>query len=786
MTRNYCIHCGVEQSAGNAQLVCGDCAAWLRDGQARYTLLWDGSRSEGPLGFSQVVERLERGLLGARDRISGRGSGYARIDQHPDFAPFFIPGDPRFEKLGADRAALQREQGARVRGRAAARLTRVALVAALLLAPLVVWKSGVLDAHQESIDAMKAKASALFARGTQTVRKAVDEDVALEELRQNQGLPAEDLVSALSMKYEGASGSVVERLDLARVGLLQGTGEGLEAARRELDYALVLEPQNVEVLTAMAVVYTRLASTEPDMGSRGLAWYARALAIEPENPALLRASAGMALASGGYEDAVSKAAKCLAALPDDPLCSWYSGDALAHVGRYDDAVRALGQAAAALNDAPAVQLALARARVESFHYGGAAETLEAFAERYPSDVGIRTLLARLYRDTGRFDDAARAAARAAELDPTQLDVRILRGQLLHHALGKSAEARTLLVAVAEDPAATKAQRQTALLHASLAARAAGDGAGALSLAQQLTTLAPGWGPGQMALARAALATGDTAAVDAALKDVDDTSMSEEQAARFHLEASRLFSEMDRARPASFEITAAKELRPGWALVRVAEADTMLDLENGGGAVDAVLETWWMDVEQDAGRDPIVEIPITGLSAKAVAEHMRAKIPAGSAVGQRVPLALGALEAIECLGRGVDCSRADAALDLALQTDERSPAAMAFKARIDVLKKRAEQAVKRLEVLAAGNESHPAILALLMQAKGMLALPAEVDTLFTRAGRLAPDGTLLLWRHSLALEALGQRDAAIAAAVEAVRADPGNLRARMFLLEKTGK
>ena len=62
----------------------------------------------------------------------------------------------------------------------------------------------------------------------------------------------------------------------------------------------------------------------------------------------------------------------------------------------------------------------------------------------------------------------------------------------------------------------------------------------------------------------------------------------------------------------------------------------------------------------------------------------------------------------------------------------------------------------------------------------------MDTLFTRAGRLAPDGTLLLWRHSQALDALGQTDAAVAAAVEAVRADPANLRARKFLLEKTGK
>ncbi|MCB9798015.1 MAG: tetratricopeptide repeat protein [Alphaproteobacteria bacterium] len=776
--RTYCYSCGAEIDGPVESLLptCGDCAAQAREGEPVYAVLHADSRAEGQLSSSQVVDQIRRGLITAEDHVAGRGSTYVRLDQHADFAPYFIPSDPRRAGLLEERASEASEKASRRRGRAMRSLLRVAAALLIVGVPVGLWKAGLLSMENPIVARIAGWVDAASEQASRTFAKAVDEDVAKRELEARTGLPADALLTALQEKWPELPGDAEERMELAQVGLLQGTREGLDSARSELEAAFVLAPRSIEAISLLAIVYAELGDNDPELRRGGLELFQRASKLNPESPFVMRANAGMALSSLAYEEAAGKARQCIKASNNDPFCSWYLGQALVELGSFEEAAAALQVAAEAFDDAPVVNLSLGRAAMESHHYPQAEAALQAFAARYPDDPGIHKHLARLDHLLGRDAEALEHARLAVKYGPDIPDGRLLLGQLLTHVHGQHAEAADVLRPLFEVEPANNALRDEALLHASIAARRAGRADDAVRAAERLCNLRPRWPPAQLALALAHELAGDSAAAEAAL-DFDDTADSAEVASRARVEAARYWDRQGRDRGMQLELEAARDLRPAWPLVQLELARAYLRFGNVDGALDAVLEISWMDARRERGFDLIRPVPVGPMDL----ETFRTDLVA-SATGSndaKVLAAVATLESFTCLRYGERCGEADMALEAGL---ERLPESdplhlMAAQMRIDGGKP--ELAMDHIAALV-GPEEHPTPLALEGQAHAAQGQRGDVDKSFAKALAMPDDGSALRWRYAEALSLLGDTEGAIEQAREGVEETPRNLALRRTL------
>ncbi|MCB9758452.1 MAG: tetratricopeptide repeat protein [Alphaproteobacteria bacterium] len=785
MSRTYCYSCGAEAETDPARLLpmCASCVSIARDGEARYAVVREGARAETQLTSDQVLEQLRTGILSAEDHVAGRGRTYLRVDQHPDFAPFFTPHDPRYASLRQQQKAEASVVATRRRRRVLDAALRVAGVVALIGGPVALWQAGILSMDNPTVAGVVGSVGSLFDDAVLTVRKAVDEDVAVEQLEQSRGLPGKEIIASLQQKWPDAPGGGADRMKLAWIGLFQGTREGVESARRELEWAVAVAPEDVEAVSVLAVVYAELGDEDPELRPQGVELFRRALVLDEDHPAVLRGHAGMALAGDAYGEAAEKARQCLVKIPDDPFCNWYLGAALVQLRQFSEATDALLRASAALGDAPAVDLELGRAAMESCRYAEAQATLEPYAKRYPDDPGIHLLLADFYRQLGQYDKAVSHGQLAAKLNPTSRRTRETAGVLLLYAAERPRAAADLLVPLSEEKGMERDERARILLHASRAALGAGQIPTAIRLGRTLTEARPGWPPGQLALAQALLASGDPAAAEESLKLADETAVDEALAARYHLEAGRFFTQQNRTRHASFELESARDMRPDWLTPRLELAQNYLELGNGRGALDIILESWWIDAAQDQGRDPVQLIPVEWPDIEALQNRLVKDIPAGSALGQDVPMAIAVLETIHCISGDTDCRRARQMLEAVRQERADDIRLIAWLARLELEEKDGDGAEDLLGLIRASEEETAHILALSGYAAALRGRAADMEKHFALAERIDPGTSTVARHHVYALFAIGRTEEAIALGREVAAADPGDVRIRRFLLEQ---
>lgn len=796
MLRTYCFSCGTEmQDTGQDVPVCAACAndsaadSGDAPSEVRYRIKRGDGRSEGPLTYEQIEDRIRKGLLTGEDRVRPGEREWERIDQNADFAGYFIPGDPKFEEIQRERKQTQGAIASRKRRETFSSLSRVAVVLAVLAVPAGLYFAGVTLIDDDTLESVQDEGGSMVDAAILQFRKAMDPEVARKDLEEKRGLPAQDVVDEIAGRWPDATGSIEESLSLGRLGLLQGTRAGWGSAVREFEYAVAIDPNSVDALAGLAVVYAQLRQDDPSYNTKSLALYDRASQLDAEAPAVLRAQAGMAIMSGAWTDAEARSRKCLAKVPDDGICLWYLGNALTQLGRFSEAEKALSESKATMGDAPVVDLSLGRSALETFQYAKAEGPLLAFAERYPDDPDIHALLARFHDELGDYDAAIASGRKAIALDEGgAVEARILVGGLLLHHKKDAAAAYEVLKPVAPHEATTGRELRTrVLLPASIAARGAGQLDEALEWATALVELNPGSPPAHLALALAHNKKGDVSAAEDSLKLSDTTAIEGRELARYHLEAGRFYSEVGRARLAHFEYDAALRADPGWPLAAAALARSYLALENPQSAIETLNQTWTMDLTSDVHAHPVTSVPIVPPDLQLFDSEIRRAIPSGDQLGARLPITRGILEIQRCIGLPAPCDRAKASLADAKRSDEADIAARVLLAWIAIDQGRWQAAIEDLDRALTADPVQPVLLSLRGLAYANLGDAEASGRDFKTAHKHGLGVPGIHRRNAEALIALGDRDAAVAMTLEAVKADASDItsRQRLFALQESG-
>ena len=763
--------------------ICDVCRVEQGIGEARYRVRTGSGRSQGPFSREQVVDQLRKKLLTGTDRVTQQGDDWGQIDQHPEFLGYFVPGDPLHAALNQLREEEESRLSSRRRREVFGGAGKVLVVAALLGTPLGLYALDIDVLPDSIVDSVKGGTESTLEEMGRTITKAVDEEAAERELAEQMGLPGVEVIEQIRAEWPEAASPVDQRLALANRGMLQGTQAGVENARRELEYAVAAEDENVAALSSLAVVYSQLGDSSNGLHGRALELYNRAQALDETHIGVLRAQAGMAVVNSAWEEAEQKSRACLGAHSDDGICNWYLGHALTKLGKYEEAEEALLKAKAGMEDAPVIDLALGHAGLETHRYAEAIGPLNAFAERYPDDPGIHELLARYHREVGAWDDAIAEGLRAAELDPDSLEGRYIAGTLLLHVKGDGKASWELMKGLHDSSDIDgRNQRADVLLQMCLAATAAGDAPAATDICVELTDHSSGWAPGQLAEAWAWRLAGDNAKAEEALKLADNTSVEGWELARYHLEAGRFYNSLDRERLALFELEAAVGADPTYADAYFGNAAALLAVGNAREALALISDTWTMDWTIDTQRDPVVTIPRESVDFAAIAGLVKKEIPQGDPLSERLTATLGILEAQQCLRTGKGCSRARTNLISAVNEDDANLAIQAYLGHLAIRSERWDEAIRHYTRVLSSRTAVPVVHSLNGYAHAQKGNPEVAEQQLQMAGKHGVGVQGIARRHADALRLLDKRDEAVEMARTAIEDEQNDYVSKALLLE----
>ncbi|MCP4805628.1 MAG: protein kinase [Proteobacteria bacterium] len=389
------------------------------------------------------------------------------------------------------------------------------------------------------------------------------------------------------------------------VRLRNGTIPDIVAARASLETSVAYDPKNASSLSGLALAYAMLSERDPDLGSASIELLRRARTVNPEEPAILRAQAGMDIAFDNAEKAVEDANACLEVLPDDAFCRLYLG--LGQLETQDlatgsETLLALG---GQLPSAALLWVGLADAEADAGLLAQAEQRLLDYQLRVQDDPRAHTSLARLYQMVGNYRKASEHADRAVDLDDKNVEALLIQGSIALHANDDPGAAWHLLGALAERKILDRHPLQAeVLVQASNAAFAAGEHNGAAEMAARALEEAPGWGPAAHALARARSVDEPATAIEA-LQAVNLASLEGREKARYHYGAAVLLTADDRLRSAQTELESALSADPGWLAARLLLTQVLVDLDSWDKAIEVMEEGWRYDIAQDRVRDRVV-------------------------------------------------------------------------------------------------------------------------------------------------------------------------------------
>ena len=414
-----------------------------------------------------------------------------------------------------------------------------------------------------------------------------------------------ELVEELQKKHPDASDPDGLRAAEGWIALSEGTPEAIQRARKEMETAVAADPWNASAVAGLALVYAHLGADEPELSIAAVNLVSRAQKLEGGDESLLRAEAGVALASGNYERAVEKARVCTEKQKDG-LCEWYKGEGLLELGKYREAKDALAIAKEALPLAPGLQRAYGEAAMLDGDYQAAAEALESAVRRLPEEADVHLTLARLHLRTGYFDEAFTSAERVLELRPRDQEARYVKGVILLHVRDDAATAAEVLGGLAEDPALTHAKRtRRALIQAAFASLAADRPAEARRHAERAIELSEGDAYAQLALALAREAEGDEQGAEDALS-IKNAHLNGRTAARYHYQAALVYEGHDHQRFARLSLESAVAADPHFVPIQLVLG--LVEEQMGEDGIERIVDTWRMDLHLEGARDPIVEGP----------------------------------------------------------------------------------------------------------------------------------------------------------------------------------
>ncbi|MFT5587555.1 MAG: tetratricopeptide (TPR) repeat protein [Cognaticolwellia sp.] len=772
MTELFCFSCGREipgpLDAGQAA-ICDRCRA-RHDPEAASQLFVRrvGNPEEGPLSREAVDDQLSRSLLGPEDRVREEDGPWQRIDQHPWFAGYFVAGDPRNEKLQLALRARGKEQEKLRRSGTLQKGMRFFIGAGSVFAVAGVLASIPFWIQDAQVKEMASMGGEAVDKAVLSTRKALDDDVAVADLIESQGLPGEAHIAALGDKHGQAAVVVADAVDAGLSGLLDGSRVGVDAAVLELEKAVLQEPKNVPALAALAWAYA--VSTDDEQQAHSATMLDRAVALDEGAAGVNRARAGLALASTSPRQAQRHAEACLSSAPEDGVCLWLQGRSLSQLGQADAAQESLERARAALGDVPAVRLGIGLAAIEGMRLDQALPELKAYLKQHPDHSGAQNALARVYQLGGQPNKALKFARSALKLEPQDEKLRE-RVAALELELGQGSASLQTLKPLLE----RKSPSEEALLIASWAALDARRLVQAGELSERLLLLTPSSARAHLLAATLAKRNGQSQALGA-LTGAKPDLMGAEHAARYHLAVAELYRADGELRSAEDAIRLALERRPSWVSAQVALAEVLLESGNVAGATQ-VLEALWK-AHPDPERPFVVGLPLPTSRYSALELGLK-QVPVGNVQHEPAQSGIATLQATQCVAFARSCALSLGSLQSLLARDDTLAGPGAWLAQVLLQMGSPGAALARLDqsIVQQGTES--TLLLLRGQAKAASGGSPKDDLeqcLRRATGQLGVRGQI-----AQALLRAGDVDAAVSQARLALQQDSDDLLARQTLL-----
>lgn len=231
--------------------------------------------------------------------------------------------------------------------------------------------------------------------------------------------------------------------NMGRIKLANGE---LDAAQREFERALVLDPRNAEALLNIGQVH--LAAGRTDLAQRAAE---RALQVDPNSVGALAQLAEVRRDLGELDVAIRLYGQALALDDSQPRLFLGLGDALQRAGRYEAAEQAFVRTLQLDPDSfqahynlGVTYTQLGRTEDAVLHYTTALEK----GDRHPLSAFAWNNLGALHADASRLDEALAAYERAAAASPAHLESRF-NAAMIRVERGDMVEAVTLLEQAAQ-------------------------------------------------------------------------------------------------------------------------------------------------------------------------------------------------------------------------------------------------------------------------------------------------------------------------------------------------
>ena len=591
-------------------------------------------------------------------------------------------------------------------------------------------------------------------------------------------LPGAAEVRAIKASNPGAKDADGSREAEGWARLRKGTVPDIVAARTALERSVAFDPENASSLSGLALAYSMLSTRDPSLAHASIELLRRARTVEPTQPNILRAQAGMDVAFDNPEKALEDARACLVQLPADSLCTLYLGLGQLGVGQFDDGRATLLGLSGEMPHAGLLWVGLADAEAEAGYLAQAEERLEGYRARVPDDPRAHTSLARLYRMVGNYRAARDHSAFAKDLDPLAVEPRLIQGTIELHVEGDADEAWDILGSLSEDRIVGRHRLEAeVLVQASNAAFAAGEVLGARALAEQALESAPGWAPAAFALARAR-ADEDVAGAFEALQSVNTQALEGRQKARYHYGAGTLLQSDGRNRSAQTELETSLAADPAWLDARLALVSVHLELDDWDKAIAVMEEGWQFDLARERARDRVVLIVAPAMQRDdvlATIDQAEQRSPEHTVDARRLRGMVIASYCILDQGCRNEVPRIQGGLT------DKSAASQAYVGRTFLANERWQAGLTHLDRIPIG-ERNAFVDGLEGFAHEGLGRTASADAALEKA-YASGDGTAAgLYRHHSELLMLrGDRSAALEQATRAYAVDPDDMVSAAMLL-----
>lgn len=614
--RVYCFNCGRAMTPRDGELipVCDECrqeqqeqaaapspaaSASPDDPVADWMIRKSNGNVYGPFPTTTIVEWIRARKINADEEIAHIGGSWRLFGKHEDFSRYFERSPDAAVAPASTELDFRRRSPIRDFLRSSGRV--VGGVVGLGVIVGGAWyaiRAKVLVVPEVAIDVVTEKVQAAAAKTEAQPKTAIAADATL-------------LLDELAETHKGVTGSSDEHYFRGRTFALKDNAPNLREARKELEIAVVLDPQNPLALSGLADIYNLLAAEGLDsLDLQRKSIYLLSLADAAENhPAeTLRARARFNAASGNRADARGFAERALQQAPDDAELHWILGvTALGDDGAITDAAKKHFEKALEL-DAGLHQVWYALARAEELA-GQLRPAIEHFSKKIKLDPASALSNARLggiYERIGERSKAVTHYDKAIEIDATERHSRIRRALLATQVEGDAKTAATLLAPLwgPGAPELAVAERKDLGVHYAMALRLSGDAAKAKEVLDVVLGEDPTYSPAMLQRALVSVAAGEPGAALADFGKAEGPDWTTRENARLHFLAGRAAIAGRQMQDAEDSFRKATEIDPSLVPAWLQLAELQVGSADAATAAATILQSIQHDpLEYTRSRDP---------------------------------------------------------------------------------------------------------------------------------------------------------------------------------------